>query len=295
MVEQTAVLSTVLHCGQMLSELQYNEYYIISITKRRSGQVRSGSWPQQPPVCSAYSYTSCRFTSLNLMVMHNTLQLVQTVLLLFVKWKMWSLKYWDLTLSALRPLPKEPAPSFCYSSSKVMGAPLNAGYPLKYITCSPHTLHTYRDVNNWYYVRIWLHLMHYFSFSTYWKMNNNKKLGFFGGCFCKTETTQFGHLCQCRYSDWLPTCVHLNLAFYLLYLGHTHSRCLCLQTLHLELVWWCTALACSLCWTKLRENPPDFIWTTLPKWRSMFEKQVAHSSLPVLMFMHNKFLTHRTG
>ena len=84
-----------------------------------------------------------------------------------------------LTLSALRPLwPRQPAqPShFLLFNSKVMGAPLKAGYLLNYINCSPHTLHTYWDMNNWYYVTICL--MRYFSFGTYWKMNNDKKFVF---------------------------------------------------------------------------------------------------------------------
>ena len=111
-----------------------------------------------------------------------------------------------------------------------------------------------------------------------------KSWGFVGFFFCKTETTQFCHLCQCRHSDQVPTCAHLNLTFYLLHLGHSH--CLHLQTLHLKLVWWCTVLACSLCWTKLQGKKPDFIRTTAAKRRSMFKKKVAHSSLPLLLFMH---------
>ena len=149
------------------------------------------------PFTTTQVSTLCRFIWLNLSwVTSAEIYLVQGKKLTQTQYKL-------LGQNSVNPFSTEASPAqalpslatFLCSAQKLwMPHALKAGYLLKYITCSNHTLHTYWDMNNWYHIRIWIHLKHYFSFSTYWKtMTKSWVFGFLG----KTERTQVCHSCQC--------------------------------------------------------------------------------------------------
>ena len=104
-----------------------------------------------------------------------------------------------------------------------------------------------------------------------------QKVGFGFGGFQNRDNTVSSLVSVLTSWPGFDTC-SLDLKFYLLHLGH--SRCLRLQTLHPELVH-CLLVHCveQNCGKK-----PDFIRTTPQQRRSMFDKKVARSCLPLFLF-----------